>query len=45
MTDIEYDEDEQIDYKEDKYAQKYGVDLNLEDNFLQAEKADAPIQA
>ena len=47
MSDIEYDEDEQIDYNEDEYVQPEDDDggLNLEDNYLQAENADDPIQA
>jgi tetratricopeptide (TPR) repeat protein len=47
MSDIEYDEDEQIDYNEDEYVPQDEEDggLNLEDNFLTAENADDPIQA
>ena len=47
MSDIEYDEDDQIDYNEDEYMPQEDEDggLNLEDNFLTAENADDPIQA
>ena len=47
MSDIEYDEEDQIDYNEDEYNQPEDEDegLNLEDNYLQAENADDPIQA
>ena len=47
MSDIEYDEDDQIDYNEDEYVPQDEEDggLNLEDNFLTAENADDPIQA
>jgi tetratricopeptide (TPR) repeat protein len=47
MSDIEYDEDEQIDYNEDEYVPQDEEDggLNLEDNFLTAENAEDPIQA
>ena len=47
MSDIEYDEgDDQIDYNEDEYIpQEDEGGLNLEDNYLQAENADDPIQA
>ena len=47
MSDIEYDEDDQIDYNEDEYVPQEEDDggLNLEDNYLQAENSDDPIQA
>ena len=48
MSDIEYDEgDDQIDYNEDEYVPQDEEDggLNLEDNYLQAENAEDPIQA
>ena len=48
MSDIEYDEgDDQIEYDADEYAPQEGEDdgLNLEDNFLQAENSDDPIQS
>ena len=48
MSDIEYDDggDDQIDYNEDEYVpQDEDGGLNLEDNYLQAENADDPIQA
>ena len=48
MSDIEYDEgDDQIEYDADEYGQPEGDEdgLNLEDNFLQAENSDDPIQS
>ena len=46
MSDYE-DDDEQIDYNGDEYVPQEDEDggLNLEDNFLQAENSDDPIQA
>ena len=47
MSDVEdYGDDDQIDYNEDEYIpQEDEGGLNLEDNYLQAENADDPIQA
>ncbi len=47
MSDIEYDEDDQIDYDANEYDQQEGDEdgFNLEDNFLQAENSDDPIQS
>jgi hypothetical protein len=47
MSDVEdYGDDDQIDYNEDEYIpQEDEGGLNLEDNYLQAENADDPVQA
>ena len=47
MSDVDdYGDDDQIDYNEDEYIpQEDEGGLNLEDNYLQAENADDPIQA
>ena len=47
MSDIEYDEEDQIEYDENEYMPQEDEDggLNLEDNFLTAEHSDDPIQA
>ena len=47
MSDVEdYGDDDQIDYNEDEYIpQEDEGGLNLEDNYLQADNADDPIQA
>ena len=48
MSDEEYDEGgDDIDYNADEYVPQDEEDggLNLEDNYLQAENADDPVQA
>jgi hypothetical protein len=47
MSDIEYDEEDQIEYDENEYMPQEDEDggLNLEDNFLTAEHSDDPIQS
>ena len=48
MSDEEYDDgDDQIDYNADEYVPQDEEEggLNLEDNYLQAENADDPVQA